>query len=513
MSPPRFLTVGALACALATAVPALAAAARPPRLDPDRDGLTNRVEHRLRLHPRRADTDGDGLRDGYEVRVSRTDARRRDTDRDGASDGLEVRRGTDPRRRPAVDPVDVLPRVWVDGESRSGKCSDAHTPTQARSPATPWCTVDRAIASAPSGTVAHVRGGTYRLGSLTLNGVRRTARTYIRPELTERSQVVLRGELSIANFSNLTIREFQFASGAIVLNVGNRDLALENNVLRVSTYIRPCVDCVFSGNVVESVAHVAGRSDDGFGLYVNGAWSPEPARAGVYRLRVTGNTFRALRNDAIQISGEVFDALVSGNTFENVGQVAGDAAHADCIQAYNVRGIVIEDNRFLSCDSGVLTKDATTTGQVVRNNLFVGGPGTGYGITLYNTEALVTNNTMVGRYNGGASNGVHLGQQAGYAPTRVTLLNNILTTIARQQPGLTVVEDHNLVTLTASGQGAHDLNRAVPVFGTGYVLAPGSPGLNAGTAGSHLAAADMRGRPRVAGARVDIGAVERQPAD
>ncbi len=68
--------------------------------DPDRDGLTNLRELRLRTHPRRADTDRDRLRDGAEVRRYRTNPRKRDTDRDGLLDGAEVRRyHTSPRKR------------------------------------------------------------------------------------------------------------------------------------------------------------------------------------------------------------------------------------------------------------------------------------------------------------------------------------------------------------------------------------------------------------------------------
>ena len=47
--------------------------------------------------PRQADTDGDGLTDGDEVRVYGTDPTRADTDADGLTDGEEVRQhGTDP---------------------------------------------------------------------------------------------------------------------------------------------------------------------------------------------------------------------------------------------------------------------------------------------------------------------------------------------------------------------------------------------------------------------------------
>ena len=69
------------------------------RRDPDRDRLNNRRELRLRTHPRRADTDGDHLRDGAEVLRFHTNPRRRDTDGDGVRDRCELRKGTNPRGR------------------------------------------------------------------------------------------------------------------------------------------------------------------------------------------------------------------------------------------------------------------------------------------------------------------------------------------------------------------------------------------------------------------------------
>src|SRR5512132_3380530 len=59
--------------------------------DPDRDRLNNLRELRLRTHPRRADTDGDRLRDGAEVRRFHTNPRRWDTDGDRFSDRCELR--------------------------------------------------------------------------------------------------------------------------------------------------------------------------------------------------------------------------------------------------------------------------------------------------------------------------------------------------------------------------------------------------------------------------------------
>lgn len=69
------------------------------KYDPDGDKLSNRREYLLRTHPRRRDTDGDGLGDRGELERHRTNPRRRDTDGDGYSDRAEIRAGTNPRRR------------------------------------------------------------------------------------------------------------------------------------------------------------------------------------------------------------------------------------------------------------------------------------------------------------------------------------------------------------------------------------------------------------------------------
>ncbi len=65
--------------------------------DDDHDGLTNGEERRYGTDPENPDTDGDGLKDGEEVKRYRTNPLKSDTDGDGLSDGDEVMKyHTDP---------------------------------------------------------------------------------------------------------------------------------------------------------------------------------------------------------------------------------------------------------------------------------------------------------------------------------------------------------------------------------------------------------------------------------
>ncbi len=64
--------------------------------DAESDGLTDEFERRLGTNPSSADTDGDGLPDGFEVGSAHTDPRSADTDLDGLSDFAEQALGTKP---------------------------------------------------------------------------------------------------------------------------------------------------------------------------------------------------------------------------------------------------------------------------------------------------------------------------------------------------------------------------------------------------------------------------------
>ncbi|MBC7927026.1 MAG: Ig-like domain-containing protein, partial [Bryobacteraceae bacterium] len=72
-------------------------------LDFDTDGLTNVEEFRAGTGLRNADTDGDGLNDGQEVKTTRTNPLVADTDGDGIPDGVEVRSNSNPLDRSSVN--------------------------------------------------------------------------------------------------------------------------------------------------------------------------------------------------------------------------------------------------------------------------------------------------------------------------------------------------------------------------------------------------------------------------
>ena len=91
----KHTTAAIAAVGLIASLPASALAAKASKTDPDRDGLSNKVEKRLGTNARRADTDRDKLKDGVEVRLG-TNPLVKDSDADGVNDGREVAAGTDP---------------------------------------------------------------------------------------------------------------------------------------------------------------------------------------------------------------------------------------------------------------------------------------------------------------------------------------------------------------------------------------------------------------------------------
>jgi hypothetical protein len=83
-------------------------------LDPDGDGLNDKLEAELNTDPQNPDTDGDGIKDGVEF-MTGTSPTLRDTDGDGIIDGIE-----DKNQNGRVDPGETDPRTA--DTDRDGLC-------------------------------------------------------------------------------------------------------------------------------------------------------------------------------------------------------------------------------------------------------------------------------------------------------------------------------------------------------------------------------------------------------
>ena len=90
-------------------------------LDPDDDGLTMLEEYQYDTNPLKADTDGDGLADGEEVKTYKTNPNEADTDGDEVNDGLEISVGLDPLNPQTFGYPDKEYKLTVSFESDSKK--------------------------------------------------------------------------------------------------------------------------------------------------------------------------------------------------------------------------------------------------------------------------------------------------------------------------------------------------------------------------------------------------------
>jgi hypothetical protein len=115
--------------------------------DPDRDGLTNRGEFKSKTNPRKADSDGDGIKDATDDQdhdgVDNSDELRdgtnpcdRDSDDDGVGDGDEVAGTVESFVEDSANPgTGVLTIKLADNSTVSGKV-DSSTEIECRTPRT-----------------------------------------------------------------------------------------------------------------------------------------------------------------------------------------------------------------------------------------------------------------------------------------------------------------------------------------------------------------------------------------
>ena len=126
----RTLAAGLAAVGLIASIPAGASAAKLSRAaDPDRDGLSTKVERRIGTKPRKADTDRDRINDGRGVRLG-SNPLKADSDGNGTPDGRQLREGDHPCGPATVGTVasvgsDSVTVTLADGSSKAFTANSA----------------------------------------------------------------------------------------------------------------------------------------------------------------------------------------------------------------------------------------------------------------------------------------------------------------------------------------------------------------------------------------------------
>jgi hypothetical protein len=386
---------------------------------------------------------------------------------------------------------------YVDGHGRGGSCSDARSAATATSASTPWCSIARAIAAAPPGSLVVVRGGSYP--SVEVSGDnRRTQPLTLRPHGGE--AVTIHG-LKIAASSFLRFEGFKFTDN-VELREEARHIALVGNELPTKTvWLHRTADVLIARNHIHDV-------------YSNtNGWRTIGIKSrNDVRLTIRRNRIEKLAEDPIQIT-KGHDVLIEGNTLRDAHP--DDGQHTDAIQILGADRLTIRRNYAYNVRHGLMFTDHAAYNVTIENNVIarvrnMGMSAHAVGDKMPNLK-LLNNTWHETRY------GVNL--RSGHPNAIVR--NNIFDAVSdlEKQP----TAEHNLIGKPASG--AKYGTRAIlkqPIYtdATSFELAARSPGVDAGTS-IGTPSADRHGRARSddpnsrnAGTGhvgyVDIGAHERQ---
>jgi hypothetical protein len=387
------------------------------------------------------------------------------------------------------------PRGWfVDAGSVGGRCTDDRPARRARSVRRPWCSIGTAARRLRSGGRVYVRRGSY--GMLTLGAGVAPARTLVlRPYPGER---VTLGGVRLTGARSVRLQGFRIKD-AVKLSGGSRRVAIVGNELS------PGGIALASGSRQVLIA--------GNRLHDNPTGFPFIAMAGdISGVTIRGNRILRFGGDGIQFSSGSLRGLRIERNEIAFGRTDDPAAHNDPIQIVHGAGVVIRSNYVHDNEFGLmLGGEGQLSSLRLENNLVVRTGSYALQLGARSDGAQLVNNTWWdNRY------GVIL-----RAPLRgVVFVNNIVDVLAAGRE-MFAREESNLIARGYRGRG--DI-RGRPRFaarGKDYHLAPGSPGIDAGSAAG-APARDRRGRRRVddptarnrgQGARsfYDVGSEERRP--
>ena len=324
------------------------------------------------------------------------------------------------------------------------------------SEAKPWCSIERALSAAPARSVVYLRAGTYP--RLDLEGAPRKTGLTVRSYPGER--VTVEGAL-IGKERNIRLERLRITRG-VVIGPGARNITIRKNRLD------PAGILIEEGSARVLVRDNYVKNPEGSGVH----FSATPGEPPIRHVRIRNNHFDNI--GVVGVNARHFrNLLIDANEFEGIHSWDG-VVHPDVIRTYDggtklvVRRNFIHDN----AAQGFFIKDGTVHNVLFENNVIVRMKGAFQAVNIYDVERIkLLNNTIL-------DTAVFQGEATG-----VVLKNNIFNVLAVTSDDTTFAyNDHNMAMKDSFGlpQGAHDVLRT-PRFRSQFRLAPGSPGIDAGT--------------------------------
>jgi len=362
--------------------------------------------------------------------------------------------------------------LYVDKDSKKGKCDDARPVAEAKSQSTPWCSAVKAVQLAPAGATVVLQEGKYPEIRATRNPEREKTVT-VRGAPGGR---VLVTKILAKRANNLRFEGLRVTRGVGLFDTEN--IAIVNSeIVPAGMYIGHSKDTLVEGNDIRD-----GGSGDR-ALIAQGK-SSGPSDPGNENLTIRDNHFSNLSYDAIAVYTGVKNLVIEGNEIDNVIPQGKAGLHVDAIQVTGGDGIDIRDNFLHDSTHGLLVKDAVAKKLKVHNNTFarIGAAA----VVISNAPgARLTSNTVWD-----SDSGVLLGDLEQIPEKTSAVLEDNVFDVFRDQGDLIKSARRNIIAGGGELDSRGGLIGGRPKFVNpkklDYRLAPGSAGEGEGAGGKNI---------------------------
>lgn len=363
--------------------------------------------------------------------------------------------------------------LYVDRASKGGKCRDARPVRKADSPRTPWCSLGRAVARAPSGSVVLVRGARYPELQVIDDNDRRRAVTFRR----YRGERVRLAGLRVERSSRLRFKGFRITSWIKLYDGARRIALIRNNISPRGVRLKAVKGILIRHNRIHDLLPMTSDGMCGCGI-----WGQATNDRRVRNVRVVGNRITRIAGDGIHF-GDGYRILIERNVITKALHI-GDGDHVDSIQIMGSLGVVIRGNRIQKNQHGLMFTDDASPRVVIANNVIaqIRSWGLNTGDIPY---ARIVNNTFWG--NGYGANLIRDDSRDPTKLVNIVFKNNIVDRqgIEREDGDRAyfAVNDYNLIAV-GDLFGRHDRRGAPRLRGPwrgDFRLARGSKAIDAGT--------------------------------